>query len=212
MRGRPLIIAAAVAFAACNGDRPDPTRDVTTEVVTVPDTLLMAPAPDVVVGVGTAAEARTALLNARGDTVGRATMRDTEQGVQISISVRGMPPGEKGFHIHTVGSCVAPAFESAGPHFAPQGRQHGFENPAGPHAGDLRNLNVGADGFATQEFTNEHIIAARGAKLHLRRRRNLAGHPRAAGRLPHGPERELGRSHRLRCDHQGMTDRQFFSC
>jgi len=152
MRGRPLVIAAAFVFAACNGDQPGTAGDAAMH-----DTLQMAPGQDVAVGVGTAADARTALLNAQGDTVGTATMRDMGQGVQISLVVQGLPPGEKGFHVHAVGSCEAPGFQSAGPHFAPQGRQHGFDNPAGPHAGDLRNLNVGADGTARQEFTNEMI-------------------------------------------------------
>jgi Cu-Zn family superoxide dismutase len=34
----------------------------------------------------------------------------------------------------------------AGPHFNPGGKQHGFENPMGFHAGDLPNLDVGPDG------------------------------------------------------------------
>jgi Cu-Zn family superoxide dismutase len=45
-----------------------------------------------------------------------------------------------------VGRCDPPDFTSAGGHFNPQVRQHGRQNPLGPHAGDLPNLVVGADG------------------------------------------------------------------
>jgi Copper/zinc superoxide dismutase (SODC) len=38
------------------------------------------------------------------------------------------------FHIHEIGKCDLP-FESAGEHFNPTGKQHGKDNPNGPHAG-----------------------------------------------------------------------------
>ncbi len=156
MRGRPLVLMMTFALAGCNGDEPRVAGD------TIPADTAIGGQQQVAVGVGTAADARTALLNAQGDTVGTAVLRETGEGVQIALSVRGLPPGEKGFHVHQVGRCDAPTFESAGPHFAPQGRQHGFENPAGPHAGDLRNVNVGSDGTAQQEFTAENLTLADG--------------------------------------------------
>src|SRR5690606_25247521 len=39
----------------------------------------------------------------------------------------------------------APTFESAGDHFNPTNAQHGLQNPQGPHAGDLENLEVETD-------------------------------------------------------------------
>jgi Cu-Zn family superoxide dismutase len=57
-----------------------------------------------------------------------------------------MPPGTYGMHIHAVGKCEGPKFESAGPHWNPGERQHGRNNPKGAHAGDLDNLTVGAGG------------------------------------------------------------------
>ncbi len=45
-------------------------------------------------------------------------------------------------------SAIAPDFTSAGPHFNPAGHQHGMENPAGSHAGDMRNFTVSSDGTA----------------------------------------------------------------
>jgi len=47
---------------------------------------------------------------------------------------------QEDIRIHTVGKCEPPAFDSAGPHFKPDGKHHGLDNPAGPHAGDFLNL------------------------------------------------------------------------
>ena len=41
-----------------------------------------------------------------------------------------------------VGACEAPGFESAGGHLNPEMRQHGMQNPAGPHLGDLPNVTT----------------------------------------------------------------------
>ena len=47
----------------------------------------------------------------------------------------------RAFHIHETGRCDPP-FESAGGHLNPEGKKHGKDNPGGPHAGDLPNLEV----------------------------------------------------------------------
>ena len=36
----------------------------------------------------------------------------------------------------------------SGGHFNPAGKKHGLQNPEGPHAGDMENFTVGADGTA----------------------------------------------------------------
>ena len=50
-----------------------------------------------------------------------------------------------------MGKCDPPKFESAGGHFNPEGRKHGYYNQAGPHAGDLPNLHVPDTGRLTVE-------------------------------------------------------------
>lgn len=84
--------------------------------------------------------ARADLLDRSGSRVGTATLTQEANGVRVEVQVNGMAQGRHGFHIHQVGSCEAPSFESAGGHFNPTGRVHGLEHPEGPHGGDLPNL------------------------------------------------------------------------
>jgi len=66
-------------------------------------------------------------------------------------------------HIHETGACTPPSFESAGSHFNPTSKKHGLLNPEGPHAGDLPNLVVGADGSADTTFTVSATLLAQGS-------------------------------------------------
>lgn len=96
---------------------------------------------------------RAQLRNASGEAVGTATLRDTPNGILLSLDLKAIEPGTHGLHIHTTGVCTAPSFESSGAHLNPAGRMHGFRNPAGPHAGDLPNVHVNASkAFTTELF------------------------------------------------------------
>lgn len=81
------------------------------------------------------------LKNQKGKKVGTATLRQTPNGVVITLKTSGLPAGEHAMHIHETGKCEAP-FKTAGGHFNPKGHQHGIENPKGKHAGDLPNLHL----------------------------------------------------------------------
>lgn len=90
------------------------------------------------------------IMDAQGNKVGTATITPAREGVRIAVDVQKLPPGTHGIHIHTVGKCDGPAFTTAGGHFNPTNAHHGMnssEDPH-PHAGDLMNLEVGADGTA----------------------------------------------------------------
>lgn len=99
-------------------------------------------------GGSTATSATVSMKTASGADAGTLTVSDAGRSIAISGTLRGLPPGTHGIHLHMVGTCTAPAFTSAGEHWNPTGRQHGEENPQGPHLGDLRNITVKADGSA----------------------------------------------------------------
>lgn len=104
------------------------------------------------------------LIDRDGRQIGTAVFQDTPNGLLVSVSAAGLPPGEHGFHIHETGRCdPAAGFSSAGGHFAPGGHQHGFEVPQGPHAGDMPNQFVGADGRLRAHVFNPAVTLGEGA-------------------------------------------------
>lgn len=116
---------------------------------------------------GTAAGAPVRLVDAQGRNVGSAVFSRAENGVRVNVNVVGLPAGVHGIHIHEVGECSPPDFTTAGGHLNPAARQHGLENPAGPHAGDLPNLTVAADGRGDAEFVTDRVSLTPGAQNSL---------------------------------------------
>jgi Cu-Zn family superoxide dismutase len=98
------------------------------------------------------ASATAAMRDPGGRTVATATATASGDAVRVRVEAAGLGPGTYGVHVHNVGRCDPPDFASAGPHWNPAGRQHGSQNPQGPHMGDLPNLMVGTDGRGTLEF------------------------------------------------------------
>lgn len=93
-------------------------------------------------------QAKAEIYNSEGRQIGRAVFFETVEGVRMIVEVVGIPAGNHGIHIHEVGLCERPEFTSAGGHFNPNIRQHGFKNKSGPHAGDIPNLKVEDESLA----------------------------------------------------------------
>ena len=108
-----------------------------------------------------AQSAKATLKNADGKEVGTAALTETPAGVLIRLTVNGLPPGERAFHIHGVGKCEPP-FTSAGPHFNPGGKKHGLMASEGHHAGDMPNLHVPANGEIVVEVLNPEVTLEKG--------------------------------------------------
>lgn len=104
---------------------------------------------------GQTMQATAMLVTADGTEVGTALATSEGDGVTISIEGMDMPPGEHGAHVHMTGMCEGPDFTSAGGHWNPIDSQHGLEDPAGQHAGDMPNLEVGEDGTGTLTYMLE---------------------------------------------------------
>ena len=93
------------------------------------------------------------LINASGQAIGEVRAWQTTGGVSFRIDAAGLPHGVHGLHVHAVGRCDAPEFQTAGPHWNPANRKHGLSNPEGSHAGDLRNVTVAANGVIGETVT-----------------------------------------------------------
>jgi Cu-Zn family superoxide dismutase len=102
------------------------------------------------------------LTTVTGAPAGSATITAGPGNPILRIKVSGLPAGIHGVHIHTAGKCESPGFTSAGGHLNPGGRQHGKDNPAGSHLGDLPNLTV--DGHGNGELVQALSVDA--ATLH----------------------------------------------
>ena len=135
MRTCLTTIVGLMSFIACARGERDASLD-TTRV----DSAAAATAPDP----GTTAVMR----DSAGRELGTLTLTESNGGIVVAGRLTGLTPGDHGIHVHMVGRCDAPTFESAGEHWNPTSRQHGSQNPQGPHLGDIPNVTVGADSSA----------------------------------------------------------------
>lgn len=101
----------------------------------------------------TAPVAVAALKTSDGSDAGSVTAFKGPQGLLFRIEGANWPEGWHGVHIHAVGTCDGPDFNSAGGHVNHEDdpRPHGLLNPEGPDLGDLQNVYAAADGSARAE-------------------------------------------------------------
>ncbi len=141
------VIACVIAIAGCAAPSPGSAPASATPVATAVET----PAAPRVMDHATAN-----VRDGAGRHVGDVTFTDSYAGVIVVGTISGLGLGAHGIHIHEFGKCQAP-FTTAGGHFNPDHRQHGFSNPAGPHLGDLPNVDTPAAGPLKFEFVLPNV-------------------------------------------------------
>jgi Cu-Zn family superoxide dismutase len=90
-----------------------------------------------------------------GKSAGTITLQDSKDGVTLTTDLKGLPPGEHGFHMHEKGSCdpadkdgQKTAGQAAGGHFDPDATKAHKGPGGGGHKGDLPKLEVSDKGVA----------------------------------------------------------------
>jgi superoxide dismutase, Cu-Zn family len=95
---------------------------------------------------------------------GTVTMVERGGAVTVTVDVAGASPGVHGIHIHEAGDCSAPDFSSAGGHFDPAGAPHACPPDPKRHAGDLGNLDVGADRVGHLQISSDLFTLSPGLR------------------------------------------------
>ena len=115
-------------------------------------------------GVAQAAKSVKVTMNAVttdgvGKSMGTVTIKEGKDGVTIEPKLKGLAPGEHGFHIHEKASCTPAdkdgkmtAAQSAGGHFDPDATKAHKGPGGGGHKGDLPKLVVDDKGEAKEKL------------------------------------------------------------
>ena len=156
------IVAAALALGACSKNGAPVDNAAMVNDVTVGDAVAdNAMANGAMAGVPQS----VAFTGGDGALLGSVMVSEDPGGLVMNVSAIAMPAGVHGIHLHEKGLCEGPKFASAGAHWNPGAKQHGRDNPAGPHVGDLANLTVAADGTAKSSIPVAGVKTASGAMM-----------------------------------------------
>jgi Cu-Zn family superoxide dismutase len=110
-------------------------------------------------------EAVALIVNVNGTPIGTAQLWQEQNGtVNVDIASLALPAGTHGIHFHEVGICDggSTAFSTAGAHYNPLVKEHGLENPRGPHAGDAPNIVTPASGIGKVTFSTNRVTLTPG--------------------------------------------------
>lgn len=99
-----------------------------------------------------------ALKDANGKQLGYASIYKKDGALHIDAQAEDLSAGDHGIHIHSIGKCEAPDFQTAGGHLNTNNKQHGLQNPLGSHAGDLPQLKIYENGKGIIDYKINTIL------------------------------------------------------
>jgi len=112
--------------------------------------------------------AQATLKDSSGKVIANARFTQGPRGVLLSLDVVDAPPGAHAFHVHEKGVCDGKdGFKSAGGHFNPTNKKHGFLASEGRHCGDMPNVEIPASGKVQTEFFLEDLTLNPGVATSL---------------------------------------------
>jgi Cu-Zn family superoxide dismutase len=101
-----------------------------------------------------------------GGTIGTILANDSPAGLALAPNLKGLSPGQHGFHVHENASCgpgekdgKVQAGLAAGSHFDPDKTGKHLGPTGAGHLGDLPPLTVGEDGTAKATVTAPRLHA-----------------------------------------------------
>jgi Cu-Zn family superoxide dismutase len=129
--------------------------------------LILAVAAPVALAAGIKISMHHIDANGVGKTVGTIRAQDSSEGLVLMTDLKGLPPGEHGFHVHENPNCSASEKDgkmtaglAAGGHYDPR-KTGKHEGPQGQgHLGDLPVLTVDAKGNAHEKLVAPHLKLA----------------------------------------------------
>jgi Cu-Zn family superoxide dismutase len=153
MRKRSVLwcvgLTAALALTACGR----PAEEAMEPEATATPAIDATPAPRMA----------AAQLSGPAGVSGVVNFTEVPGGIQVVTRVEGASPGQHGLHVHEVGACDGPDFQSAGGHFNPTGAPHAGPMATPRHAGDLGNIEIAADGTGSADLTTDLLTLDEGA-------------------------------------------------
>lgn len=140
---------AVLLVTGCGQREDEPVDNVATEGAATMDTgLATEPEPQPLQAM--------AMIQPIGNSnvQGQVTFREAAAGggVEVSVQLSGLTPGEHGIHLHENGDC-GDSGKAAGAHWNPQSAKHGMVDAPPAHMGDLGNVTADANGSATMTKT-----------------------------------------------------------
>jgi Cu-Zn family superoxide dismutase len=172
MRLAVALAAACLTLTGCGAETTEDAETTGTEPAsqTAAEGPAATAADDVAEPTGTEVQAErpdrveTTVIGTDGNEIGSLSIEPLEQGgVELTLHVEGLQPGEHAVHFHSHGRCDPPDFTSAGGHYNPADARHGMPDADADmqdpdhHAGDMLNQTADDQGTIDSLIVNRSV-------------------------------------------------------